>query len=240
MADSTAVRPLIELRDITMTYPGTPPVTALAGITADIRPGEMVAVTGSSGSGKSTLLNVVGLLDAPTGGHYLLDGVDVTALSERDRTATRARRLGFVFQAFHLIPYLDCVRNVMVPLVHQNVPRRQRRPLAVQALERVGLGHRLSARPGTLSGGEQQRVAVARAIVHEPSIVLCDEPTGNLDSANSDQVVGLLHDLVGEGNAVVVVTHESEVAARAHRTLQVRDGRIVDAGLPDRGPAHAR
>ncbi|MFD7259896.1 ABC transporter ATP-binding protein [Streptomyces sp. NPDC059874] len=221
--------PLIELRDITKTFPGTPPVTALTGVTASVAPGEMVAVTGSSGSGKSTLLNVLGLLDSPTTGTHLLNGVDVTSLSEQDRTSVRARELGFVFQSFHLIPYLDCVRNVMVPLIHQNHPRHERRALAVQALERVGLGHRLSARPGTLSGGEQQRVAVARAIVHEPRIVLCDEPTGNLDSANTDQVVALLRDLVTEGNAVVVVTHEPDVAQRADRILQVRDGRIQAA-----------
>ncbi|WP_241990081.1 MULTISPECIES: ABC transporter ATP-binding protein [unclassified Streptomyces] len=194
-----------------------------------ILPGELVAVVGPSGSGKSTLLSVLGLLDTPTGGRYLLRGEDATDLSERDRTALRAGTLGFVFQAFHLVPHLTCVQNVTLPLVHLGVPRSRRRSRAEAALRSVGLGHRLDVRPVTLSGGERQRVAVARAIVHRPAVVLCDEPTGNLDTANSARVMDLLADLVEEDRAVVVVTHDPDVASRADRVFKVVDGHVSQA-----------
>ncbi|WP_078906914.1 ABC transporter ATP-binding protein [Streptomyces sp. NRRL S-378] len=218
--------PVIEMAGIGKTYPGPPPVHALTDVTLDIRPGRLAAIVGPSGSGKSTLLSVLGLLDVPTRGRYLLQGKDATDLSERARTALRASTLGFVFQAFHLVPHLTCVQNVALPLVHLGVPRARRRPQAVAALESVGLGHRLDVRPTTLSGGERQRVAVARAIVHRPAVVLCDEPTGNLDTANSARVMDLLTGLVAQDRAVVVVTHEPDVAARADRVFKVVDGRV--------------
>ncbi|MBB5869971.1 putative ABC transport system ATP-binding protein [Allocatelliglobosispora scoriae] len=218
--------PLLALASVTRTYPGPPAVTALRDANLTIHGGEMVAIVGPSGSGKSTLLNILGLLDEPTSGVRMLAGVDTSVLSDRDRTALRATRLGFVFQSFHLVPYLDCVANVTLPLTHQGFPRQLRRDLAVTALTTVGLGHRLSARPATLSGGEQQRVAIARAIVHEPALLLCDEPTGNLDSENTEAILDLLRRMVTGSRAVVVVTHESYVRDRADRAVEVVDGHV--------------
>jgi putative ABC transport system ATP-binding protein len=221
------VAALLELVDVTRRFPGPPEVTALRGVSMRVQAGEMVAVVGPSGSGKSTLLNILGLLDEPTDGVRLLGGVPTDDRRERARTVQRSRSIGFVFQAFHLVSYLDCVQNVMLPLVHQGRPRRSRRELAVRALETVGLGHRLHARPATLSGGEQQRVAVARAVVHEPTLLLCDEPTGNLDRENTAAVLDLLRSLIVKDRAVVVVTHEREVEARADRVVRIEDGRVV-------------
>lgn len=187
---------VIRLIDIAKTFPGQVAVSALSGVNLEIRRGEMTAIVGPSGAGKSTLLNILGLLDVPTSGRYLLDGNDTSRLAERQLTSLRAVTLGFVFQAFHLVPHLNCVGNVMLPLAHQGWPRRERTRLATDALVQVGLGHRLYARPATLSGGERQRVAVARAIVHSPSVILCDEPTGNLDRQNSVHVMDLLRQLV--------------------------------------------
>jgi putative ABC transport system ATP-binding protein len=218
--------PLIELQDVRRVFEGPPDVVAVRSADLIVHGGEMLAVVGSSGSGKSTLLNIMGLLEEPTAGRVRLDGVDTGELGERGRGRLRATRIGFVFQAFHLVPHLDCLSNVMLPLVHQGVAPRRRRELARTALQRVGLDHRLTARPGTLSGGERQRVAVARAVVHDPKLVLCDEPTGNLDSANTDSVLTLLRELVAPDRAVVVVTHEDEVRRRADRTVEVVDGRI--------------
>ncbi|MEU8003927.1 ABC transporter ATP-binding protein [Catellatospora sp. NPDC049111] len=205
-------------------FPGPPAVAALRDANLSVHAGEMVAVVGPSGSGKSTLLNILGLLDTPTSGTVELNGRDVTTLSERERTKARATDIGFVFQAFHLVPHLDCVRNVMLPLVHQGRPRGQRQAIAENALRRVGLSHRLGARPTTLSGGEQQRVAIARAIVHDPPLLLCDEPTGNLDSENTAGVLTLLRELVTPGRAVVLVTHEQQVRDATDRFVEVRDG----------------
>ncbi|MFV2109039.1 ABC transporter ATP-binding protein [Micromonospora sp. LOL_015] len=188
--------------------------------------GEMVAIVGSSGSGKSTVLNIMGLLDEPTSGQVRLAGVETVGLADRERSHLRAIRIGFVFQAFHLVPQLDCLQNVMLPLVHLGVVPRLRRELAEAVLERVGLAHRLSAHPTTLSGGEQQRVAVARALVHEPPILLCDEPTGNLDRANSQVVLELLRGLIAPTRVVVVVTHEDRVRRYAHRAVEVIDGQL--------------
>ncbi|MER8042420.1 ABC transporter ATP-binding protein [Streptomyces sp. NPDC094032] len=220
-------RVVISMAEVSKTYPAARPVTALVDATLEISTGEMVAITGPSGSGKSTLLNILGLLDTATGGRYAMDGVDVRTLGERERTRLRATRLGFVFQSFHLVPYLSCLRNVQLPLVHTRHPRNERRELAERALRSVGLGHRIAARPTTLSGGERQRVALARAVVHQPSVLLCDEPTGNLDSANTGQVMDLLRALVTPERTVVVVTHERDVAERADRELRVVDGRVV-------------
>lgn len=217
---------LLEVDGVSRTFRGPPEVHALRRADLTVRAGEMVAVVGSSGSGKSTLLNILGLLDEPTTGRMRLAGTDVSELTDAERTAVRATRIGFVFQAFHLVPHLDVVGNVMLPLVHQGVPRQRRQALAERAVQRVGLEHRMAARPATLSGGEQQRVAVARAIVHDPRLLLCDEPTGNLDAANTDGVLRLLREMVSPDRAVVVVTHEKEVREAADRAVEVADGYV--------------
>ena len=219
--------PLLELEEVTKVFPGPPPVHVLRGANLTVNAGEMVAVVGSSGSGKSTLLNIAGLLDAPTSGRASLGGTDVAQLTEEGRDALRANEIGFVFQAFHLVSYLDCLGNVMLPLVHKGVPRKDRAPIAKAALRRVGLADRLDARPTTLSGGEQQRVAVARAVVHDPRLLLCDEPTGNLDGGNTSAILKLLRELVSPGRAVVIVTHEEQVRQAADRSVTVCDGRIA-------------
>ncbi|MEU5780234.1 ABC transporter ATP-binding protein [Micromonospora lupini] len=215
---------VLELTGVTKRYPGPPETSVLRGVDLRVCSGEMVAIAGPSGSGKSTLLNILGLLDEPTTGTLRISGRPTAELRERDRVRLRATEIGFVFQSFHLVPYLDAVQNVMLPLVHQGHPRRGRRALAIRALETVGLGHRLHARPATLSGGEQQRVALARAVAHNPPLLLCDEPTGNLDAVNTTAVLELLRGLVAGERAVVVVTHEAEVEARADRVVRVVDG----------------
>lgn len=209
--------PVIEFRGIGLTYPGPPPVAALRACDLTVGRGEFVAVVGPSGSGKSTFLNIVGLLDAPTGGTYLLDGIDTGALRDADRTALRGLRIGFVFQSFHLLPQRSALENVTLALVYDGTPRRERRARARHALEQVGLGHRIDALPTRLSGGERQRVAIARALVTRPSLLLCDEPTGNLDTANADSVLALLERLHADGMTVLVITHDPLVAARADR-----------------------
>lgn len=225
MTDPVRVR----LSGVSRVYPGPRPVEALIECDLEVRAGEMLGVIGPSGSGKTTLLNVIGLLDRPTSGSYRLDEVETADLSESERTRLRASTLGFVFQAFHLIPERSALQNVEVGLLHRRVPRPLRRHRAVAALEGVGLADRLDALPSTLSGGEQQRVAIARAIAGQPSVLLCDEPTGNLDSQATDSLMGLLVDLRDGGLAVVVVTHNPEVAARADRVVAVRDGRVREA-----------
>jgi putative ABC transport system ATP-binding protein len=213
--------PLLELDGVTRTFPGSPPVTAVSDVSLTIRAGELVAIVGPSGSGKSTVLNIMGLLDDPTKGARRVLGVDTAGRSERELVRVRATRLGFVFQAFHLVAHLDVVRNVMLPLVHQGWPRRDRRDRAIAALERVGMRHLADAFPATLSGGEKQRVAIARAVVHEPDLLLCDEPTGNLDAVNTAQILDQLRSLVTSRCAVVVVTHDADVRDRADRTITV-------------------
>ncbi|MFE2555130.1 ABC transporter ATP-binding protein [Streptomyces sp. NPDC059352] len=229
----------MEFRRVGLTYPGPPPVQALRPCELAVERGEFVAVVGPSGSGKSTFLNVAGLLDAPTEGTYLLDGIDTAELPDRDRTALRGRRIGFVFQAFHLMPHRSAAENVMLSMVYAAVPRAERRVRAREALERVGLAHRVDAFPGRLSGGERQRVAIARALAGRPSLLLCDEPTGNLDSGNAETVLSLLGELHTSGMTVVVITHDSEVAARADRTVTIRDGVLSEAG-PVRRSGHER
>jgi putative ABC transport system ATP-binding protein len=208
-------------------------VRALAGVDLEIRAGELVAIAGPSGSGKSTLLHLLGALDRPDRGRVLLEGRDLAALGERERTLLRRRRLGFVFQGFHLVPVLSALENVELPLVADRAPRRERRERAAAALERVGLAHRLGHRPDRLSGGERQRVAVARALVHAPRAVLADEPTGNLDSENAARIFGLLADLGrAAGATVVVATHDGALLERAPRVVRLRDGRVEsDAGM---------
>lgn len=217
---------MVRLINVTKTYPGQVAVSALRGVDLEIRCGEMTAIVGPSGAGKSTLLNILGLLDVPTDGRYLLGGTDTSQLGERALTSLRAVTLGFVFQAFHLVPHLSCVGNVMLPLAHQGWPRRERTRLATDALVQVGLGNRLDAPPTTLSGGERQRVAVARAIVHSPSVILCDEPTGNLDVENSRHVMDLLRRLVTRERSLIVVTHDEAVSSLADRVVKVVDGAV--------------
>ena len=227
--------PVIELRGLARTYPGPPEVRALRPADLIIGAGDYVAVTGPSGSGKSTLLHLLGLLDTPTGGSYLLDGVDTSALDDKDRAALRGRWIGVVFQAFHLLPYRTAVENVLLAQLYNQTPRRARLQTAAAALEAVGLGHRLDALPVTLSGGECQRVAIARALVNSPALVLCDEPTGNLDSANAAALMGLLDDLNAAGYTIVVITHDLAVAGHASRTVAISDGLLSERAGASRG-----
>ena len=219
------------LRDVERTYSGPPLVCALSRFSLNVCAGEYVAITGPSGAGKSTLLNVLGLLDRPTSGSYEFDGMDVAALPERDRTALRGARIGFVFQAFHLLPYRTALENVMLAQIYNGSPRAGRYDRARSALEQVGMLHRMHALPGTLSGGEQQRVAIARALVNRPAILLCDEPTGNLDSANSEALLELFAGLNRAGLTLIVITHDPRVAAGARRRLAILDG-MLEADQP--------
>ena len=220
-------RPVIELVAAGKTYSsGSIEFEALRGIDLSIDDGEYVAVMGPSGSGKSTIMNVLGCLDTLTRGEYRLAGTDVEELDEEALATIRNRRIGFVFQQFNLLPSLSALRNVELPLVYAGVHRDERRERATAALGRVGLGSRLDNRPGELSGGQQQRVAVARALVSEPTMILADEPTGNLDSVSTSDVLGLFDELHDAGRTIVLITHEAEVARRARRVIHVRDGLI--------------
>jgi putative ABC transport system ATP-binding protein len=219
--------PILSLRDVRKTYAmGDLQVHALAGVTLDVHEGEYVAIMGPSGSGKSTLMHILGCLDVPTTGSYELAGTDVSRMTEAELAQVRNRRIGFVFQGFNLLPSLNAARNVELPLVYAGVGREERRARAVEALERVGLGDRLEHRPNELSGGQQQRVAVARALVTDPSLILADEPTGNLDSRSTADVLGLFGELSRAGRTVMIITHEAEVAAAAQRTVRLRDGLV--------------
>ncbi|HEY6796368.1 MAG TPA: ABC transporter ATP-binding protein [Kineosporiaceae bacterium] len=225
---AVATVPVISLDRVGKVYRSGPvEVRAVDDVTLAIDEGEYVAITGPSGSGKSTLMHVLGCLDVATSGVYRLAGQDVGEMSEEDLAAVRNQRVGFVFQQFNLLPSLPAWRNVELPLVYAGVGRSERRQRAIMALERVGLGARVDHRPGELSGGQQQRVAVARALVTDPSLLLADEPTGNLDSAATDDVLHLFDELHAAGRTIVVITHEPDVAARSGRVVRVRDGRIV-------------
>ena len=223
---------VIALRDVTKTYSsgGEVEVQALKGIDLTVGPGEYVAVVGASGSGKSTLMHIIGCLDTATTGTYLLAGEDVSALDDRDLAEIRNERIGFVFQQFFLLPSLSAWRNVELPLIYAGVHRRERKARTMDALQRVGLGDRVGHKPSQLSGGQQQRVAIARALVGEPTLILADEPTGNLDSTATEDILALFDELIEQGSTVVVITHEAEVAARARRTIRLRDGLVVDDG----------
>jgi putative ABC transport system ATP-binding protein len=240
-ADGPA-RALIELDGVGMTYPGPPPVEALKPVMLRIEDGEYVAIVGPSGSGKSTLLNLLGLLDTPTAGTYWLDGHDTSKMKEAHRTQLRADKIGFIFQAFHLMAHRTATENVAMSLVYQGIPRRKRRQIAREKLELVGLSHRLDALPTTLSGGERQRVAIARALAAGPSLLLCDEPTGNLDSKTADAIMATLDGLHAEGLTILIITHDHDVAERAQRAVTIRDGQLregnhlYDDRAPDRAP----
>lgn len=216
--------PLIELRHVTKTYPAGIPVNALHSTDLIIHHGDSVAIVGPSGSGKSTLLNVLGLLDTPTSGTYLMEGVDVTAADEVVRGAVRGQKFGFVFQSFHLLSHRTVTENVELAMMYAQVPRRQRRPRAHAVLETLGLIHRRDADPRELSGGERQRAAIARAICLSPRVLFCDEPTGNLDSQNAGIVMESLASLNQAGQTVVMVTHNPELARTMNRTISVQDG----------------
>jgi len=228
-APARAAVPVAELRGAGRTFDGPSPVIALRPTDLNIYAGDWIAVTGRSGSGKSTLLHLLGLLDRPTTGTYLLDGVDTAAMSDRERTRLRARHIGFVFQSFHLLAHRSALENVMLSLMYAGCPRSQRAARAAEALDRVGLSHRRDALPPTLSGGERQRVATARALATEPALLLADEPTGNLDSATAEEVLALFDRLHAEGQTIVLVTHDPTVAARAHRRLHLVDGTVSEA-----------
>lgn len=225
---TTRAAPLVELRDVTRSFPGPPEVQALKAVSLSIEAGDYLAIVGPSGSGKSTMLNILGLLDRPSVGEYRFDGVLTSTLDEDRRAAVRARRIGFVFQAFHLMARRTVLDNVLMPMLYSGIPRSEREPRARDALKRVGLGHRVDFLPGTLSGGERQRVAVARAVVSRPDLLLADEPTGNLDRATSDEVMGLFDELHSDGLALVVITHDEQVAARAGRRIRIGDGRLSE------------
>jgi putative ABC transport system ATP-binding protein len=219
--------PVIELIEVAKTYrSGSLQVAALRGISARIQRGEYVAIMGPSGSGKSTLMHIVGCLDVPSSGSYRLAGEDVSRLSDGQLAEIRNRQVGFVFQQFNLLPSLNAWRNVELPLSYAGIGRDQRRRMALAALDRVGLSDRVEHRPGELSGGQQQRVAVARALVGDPALILADEPTGNLDSTATADVLELFDELHRQGRTIVLITHEPDVAERASRVLRIRDGQV--------------
>ena len=218
--------PVVELRNVSRTYGADPPVLALRGVDLVVERGDAIAIVGPSGSGKSTLLNIVGCLDRPTGGRYLLEGNDVSMLSEDELAVLRGRLLGFVFQTFNLLAHRTALENVMLSEVYRGGSRVGRRERAIEALDRVGVADRADFLPGKLSGGQQQRVAIARALIGEPSLLLCDEPTGNLDSRNTAAMLELFEELVADGMTMLLITHDEAVAARMPRRTTMVDGQL--------------
>ena len=222
-------RTAIDVRDVTKTYDlGAVKVEALRGVTFTIAPGEYVAIMGPSGSGKSTLMNVLGCLDRPTTGRYQLDDTDVSTLGDDALAHIRLKKLGFVFQGFNLLARTSAMKNVALPLFYAGIPTKTRNGAAADKLREVGLGDRLDHKPSELSGGQQQRVAIARALVNDPAVLLADEPTGNLDSQTSEEIMALFRHLNEGGRTIIMVTHDEDVAVHAKRIIRLRDGRIVD------------
>ena len=223
----TAPEHLIEMHELTRVYQlGPQEIYALRGVDLIIEPGEYVAIMGPSGSGKSTLMNIIGCLDTPTSGRYILDGVPVETMNDDELAAIRNKKIGFVFQTFNLLARTTALQNVELPLIYAKIPRAERRTLAEEALTAVGLQDRMSHQPNELSGGQRQRVAIARALVNRPSLLLADEPTGNLDSQTGREILDLFQDLHNRGNSIIMVTHEDDVAREAARVIHIRDGRI--------------
>ncbi len=219
---------LIEIKDMYKIYnPGENEVRAIDGVNLTIEHGEFVAIIGQSGSGKSTLMNMLGLLDVPTSGRYLLNGQDVDGLTDDELSEIRNKEIGFIFQGFNLITSLTAVENVELPLVYRGMKKDERHRLAIEALDRVGLSHRLDHLPKQMSGGQQQRVAIARAVAARPPIILADEPTGNLDSHSGVEVMKILHELHQEGRTVILITHDNDIAKEAQRVIRIQDGQIV-------------
>lgn len=224
--DSTEA--LIEISDMKKIYnPGENEVRALDGVDLTIYKNEFVAIIGHSGSGKSTLMNMLGCLDVPTSGRYMLHQIDVSDMEDDELSDVRNREIGFIFQGFNLIQNLTALENVELPLVYRGVSKRERRELSLKALEKVGLSHRLDHKPQEMSGGQQQRVAIARAIAQAPPIILADEPTGNLDSASTKEILQILRELHKEGRTVILITHDNEIAEQADRVIRISDGKII-------------
>ena len=224
-----AEKPLIEVKNVYKIYnPGENEVHALDGISVSINRGEFVAIVGHSGSGKSTFMNMLGCLDTPTSGEYFLDGVNVANMTDDELSDIRNLQIGFIFQGFNLIPSLSAVENVELPLVYRGMPKEERRKLSIDALERVGMGKRVTHKPSELSGGQQQRVAIARAISTHPPIIMADEPTGALDSRTGHEVLGFLQQLNKEGSTVILITHDNGIAATARRIVRIADGKIIE------------
>lgn len=220
---------LIDVRDVYKIYnPGENQVNALDGVSITIDEGEFVAIIGQSGSGKSTLMNMLGLLDVPTSGEYYINGKLVEDLTDDEMSVIRNEEIGFIFQGFNLISSLTALENVELPLVYRGMRKEERRQISKDALERVGLGARMNHLPAEMSGGQQQRVAVARAIAARPPVILADEPTGNLDTKSTKEVMAILHELKDEGRTVIVITHDNEIAEEAERVIRIRDGKVVE------------
>jgi putative ABC transport system ATP-binding protein len=230
---------VIHLSNITRTYEmGAEQVHALQGVSLQVARNEYLAVMGPSGSGKSTLMNIVGCLDTPTSGLYELNGINVSEMNDNELARVRNKEIGFVFQTFNLLPRSNALHNVELPLVYGGIPRDVRRKLAQEALEHVGLGDRMHHKPNELSGGQRQRVAIARALVNKPSLILADEPTGNLDTKTGDEIMGLLQELHVQGNTIIMVTHEEYIAEHAHRIVRLRDGLIEVDEKTKNGKVH--
>lgn len=218
---------LVEIRDICKIYnPGENEVRALDHVSLEINQNEFVAIIGQSGSGKSTLMNMLGCLDVPTSGTYILHDKDVSSLTDDELSDIRNAEIGFIFQGFNLIQNLTAMENVELPLIYRGVGKKERDELSVRALEKVGLAHRMKHKPAEMSGGQQQRVAIARAIAQAPPIILADEPTGNLDSNSTKEIMGILRELHAEGRTVILITHDNEIAAQADRVIKIKDGRV--------------